>query len=101
MLKRFIKNLVVVMIIIITTTSFTYSNNVQEVPDYIEQDISKGSIKLEDKTHVNLKSKISQEEYEKTIKDVENFLLENHVIFNNTSREEFSTECDKFIKNKK
>ena len=101
MLKRFIKNLVVVMIIIITTTGFTYSNNVQEVPDYIEEDISKGNIKLEDKTHVNLKSKISQEEYEKTIKDVENYLKENHVIFNNTSRKEFSKECDKFIKNKK
>ena len=35
------------------------------------------------------------------IKDVENFLKENHVIFNNTSREEFSKECEKFIKNKK
>ena len=93
--------LVVVMIFFITTTGFTYSNNVQKVPDYIEEDILKGNIKLEDKTNVNLKSKISQEEYEKTIKEVENFLLENHVIFNNTSREEFSIECDKFIKNKK
>ncbi|MDU4571877.1 MAG: hypothetical protein E6Y45_04235, partial [Finegoldia magna] len=48
-----------------------------------------------------MKTKISQEEYENTIKDVENFLKENHIIFNNTSREEFSKECDKFIKNKK
>ncbi|MDU5743169.1 MAG: hypothetical protein E6Z87_03935 [Finegoldia magna] len=99
--KKFVKNLVVVMIIIMTTTGFTYSNNVQKVPDYIEEDILKGNIKLEDKTHVNLKSKISQEEYEKTIKDVENYLKENHVIFNNTSREEFSAECEKFIRVKK
>ena len=68
MLKRFFINSVVVMIIIMTTTGFTYSNNVQKVPDYIEEDILKGNIKLEDKTNVNLKSKISQEEYEKTIK---------------------------------
>ena len=101
MLKRFLMNLVVVMIIIITTTGFTYSNNVQKVPDYIHENIKEGNIDLEDKITIDLKSKISQEEYEKTIKDVENFLKENHVIFNNTSREEFSTECDKFIKNKK
>ena len=94
-------NLVVVMIIIITTTGFTYSNNVQKVPDYIHENIKEGNINLEDKITIDLKSKISQEEYEKTIKDVENFLKENHVIFNNTSREEFSTECDKFIKDKK
>ena len=100
-LRNKIINLLVVIIFIMTTTGFTYSNNVQKVPDYIEEDILKGNIKLEDKTNVNLKSKISQEEYEKTIKEVENFLLENHVIFNNTSREEFSIECDKFIKNKK
>ena len=85
-------NLVVVMIIIITTTGFTYSNNVQKVPDYIHENIKEGNINLEDKITIDLKSKISQEEYEKTIKDVENFLKENHVIFNNTYREEFSTE---------
>ena len=101
MFKNFSKNLVVVMIIIITTTGFTYSNNVQEVPDYIHENIVERNINLEDKITVDLKTKISQEEYENTIKDVENFLKENHVIFNNTSREEFSTECDKFIKNKK
>ena len=93
--------LVVVMIFFITTTGFTYSNNVQEVPDYIHENIIKGNINLEDKITIDLKTKISQEEYENTIKDVENFLKENHIIFNNTSREEFSEECDKFIKNKK
>ncbi|MDU6064915.1 MAG: hypothetical protein E7L13_08940, partial [Finegoldia magna] len=101
MFKRFLNKLVVVMIIIITTTGFTYSNNVQEVPEYIRENIEKGNINLEDKITVDLKTKISQEEYEKTIKDVENYLKENHVIFNKTSREEFSKECDKFIKNKK
>lgn len=93
--------LVVVMIFFITTTGFTYSNNVQEVPDYIHENIIKGNINLEDKITIDLKTKISQEEYENTIKDGENFLKENHIIFNNTSREEFSEECDKFIKNKK
>ncbi len=92
--------LVVVVIFFITTTGFTYSNNVQEVPEYIHENIIEGNIDLEDKITIDLKTKISQEEYEKTIKEVENFLLENHVIFNNTSREEFSIECDKFIKNK-
>ena len=99
-LSKMIK-LAVVMIFFITTTGFTYSNNVQEVPDYIHENIIKGNINLEDKITIDLKSKISQEEYEKTIKDVENFLKENHIIFNNTSREEFSTECDKFINDKK
>jgi len=100
MFKRFIKNLVVVTIIIITTTGFTYSNNIEDVPDYIKEDLLE-NVNLKDKIHVNLNTKISQEEYETTIKDVENFLKENHVIFNNTSREEFSKECDKFIKDKK
>lgn len=100
-LISFITKTILSLIFLTFCSGFTYSNNVQKVPDYIEEDILKGNIKLEDKTNVNLKSKISQEEYEKTIKEVENFLLENHVIFNNTSREEFSIECDKFIKNKK
>ena len=99
--KNKIINLLVVIIFIITTTGFTYSNNVQEVPYYIHKNIKEGNINSEDKITIDSKSKISQEEYEKTIKDVENFLKENHVIFNNTSREEFSTECDKFIKNRK
>lgn len=100
-LIRFITKTLLSLLFLTFCSGFTYSNNVQEVPDYIEEDILKGNIKLEDKTNVKLKSKISQEEYENTIKEVENFLIENHVIFTNTSREEFSTECDKFIKNKK
>ncbi|MDU6064067.1 MAG: peptidase S41, partial [Anaerococcus sp.] len=73
--------LVVVMIFFITTTGFTYSNNIEDVPDYIKEDLLE-NINLKDKIHVNLNTKISQEEYETTIKDVENFLKENHVIFN-------------------
>ncbi|MDU8953679.1 MAG: hypothetical protein E7G37_07790, partial [Streptococcus sp.] len=47
---------ILLSIIICTFSSgFTYSNNVQKVPDYIEEDILKGNIKLEDKTNVNLK----------------------------------------------
>ena len=98
-LSKMIK-LAVVMIFFITTTGFTYSNNIEDVPDYIKEDLLE-NVNLKDRVHVNLNTKISQEEYETTIKNVENFLKENHVIFNNTSREEFSIECDKFIKNKK
>ena len=100
-LISFITKTILSLIFLIFCSGFTYSNNVQEVPDYIHENIIEGNIDLEDKITIDLKSKISQEEYEKTIKDVENFLKENHVIFNNTSREEFSTECDKFIKNRK
>ena len=98
-LSKMIK-LTVVMIFFITTTGFTYSNNIEDVPDYIKEDLLE-NVNLKDRVHVNLNTKISQEEYETTIKDVENFLKENHVIFNNTSREELSKECDKFIKDKK
>ena len=100
-LISFITKTILSLIFLIFCSGFTYSNNVQEVPDYIHENIIEGNIDLEDKITIDLKSKISQEEYEKTIKDVGNFLKENHVIFNNTSREEFSTECDKFIKNRK
>ena len=100
-LISFITKTILSLIFLTFCSGFTYSNNVQEVPDYIHEIITTGNINLEDKITIDLKSKISQEEYEKTIKEVENFLLENHVIFNNTSREEFSIECDKFIKNKK
>lgn len=97
----FITKTILSLIFLIFCSGFTYSDNVQEVPEYIREIITTGNINLEDKITVDLKTKISQEEYEKTIKDVENFLIENHVIFNNTSREEFSKECDKFIKDKK
>lgn len=100
-LISFITKTILSLIFLTFCSGFTYSNNVQEVPDYIHENIIKGNINLEDKITVDLKTKISQEEYEKTIKDVENFLKENHIIFNNTSREEFSKECDKFIKDKK
>lgn len=100
-LISFITKTILSLIFLTFCSGFTYSNNVQEVPDYIHENIIKGNINLEDKITIDLKSKISQEEYEKTIKDVENFLKENHIIFNNTSREEFSTECDKFINDKK
>lgn len=60
------------MIFFITTTGFTYSNNIEDVPDYIKEDLLE-NINLKDKIHVNLNTKISQEEYETTIKDVENF----------------------------
>ncbi|MFR9275327.1 hypothetical protein [Finegoldia magna] len=100
-LISFITKTILSLIFLTFCSGFTYSNNVQEVPEYIRENIEKGNINLEDKITVDLKTKISQEEYENTIKDVENFLKENHVIFNNTSREEFSKECEKFIKNKK
>ena len=60
------------MIIIITTTGFTYSNNIEDTPDYIKEDLLE-NVNLKDKIQVNLNTKISQEEYETTIKDVENF----------------------------
>ena len=100
-LISFIIKTILSLIFLTFCSGFTYSNNVQEVPEYICEIITTGNIKLEDKITVDLKTKISQEEYENTIKAVENFLKENHVIFNNTSREEFSIECDKFIKDKK
>ena len=100
-LISFIIKTILSLIFLTFCSGFTYSNNVQKVPDYIHENIIEGNIDLEDKITIDLKSKISQEEYEKTIKDVEKFLKENHVIFNNTSREEFSKECDKFIKDKK
>ena len=91
-LISFITKTILSLIFLIFCSGFTYSNNVQEVPDYIHENIIEGNIDLEDKITIDLKSKISQEEYEKTIKDVEKFLKENHVIFNNTSREEFSKD---------
>lgn len=100
-LISFITKTLLSLIFLTFCSGFTYSDNVQEVPEYIREIITKENINLEDKITVDLKTKISQEEYEKTIKDVENFLKENHIIFNNTSREEFSKECDKFIKDKK
>ena len=100
-LISFITKTLLSLLFLTFCSGFTYSNNVQEVPEYIREIITTGNINLEDKITVDLKTKISHEEYEKTIKDVENFLKENHIIFNNTSREEFSKECDKFIKDKK
>ncbi|MDU2132842.1 MAG: hypothetical protein E7E74_09700, partial [Finegoldia magna] len=100
-LISFISKTLLSLLFLTFCSGFTYSNNVQEVPEYIREIITKENINLEDKITVDLKTKISQEEYEKTIKDVENFLKENHIIFNNTSRKEFSKECDKFIKDKK
>lgn len=100
-LISFITKTILSLIFLTFCSGFTYSNNVQEVPYYIHKNIKEGNINSEDKITIDSKSKISQEEYEKTIKDVENFLKENHIIFNNTSREEFSKECDKFIKDKK
>lgn len=99
-LINFITKTILSLIFLNFCSAFTYSNNIEDVPDYIKEDLLE-NVNLKDKIHVNLNTKISQEEYETTIKDVENFLKENHVIFNNTSREEFSKECDKFIKDKK
>ena len=99
-LISFITKTILSLIFLTFCSGFTYSNNIEDVPDYIKEDLLE-NVNLKDKIHVNLNTKISQEEYETTIKDVENFLKENHVIFNNTSREEFSKECEKFIKNKK
>ena len=96
----FISKTLLSLIFLTFCSGFTYSNNIEDVPDYIKEDLLE-NVNLKDKIHVNLNTKISQEEYETTIKDVENFLKENHVIFNNTSREEFSKKCDKFIKDKK
>ena len=66
----FITKTILSLIFLTFCSGFTYSENVQEVPEYIREIITTGNINLEDKITVDLKTKISHEEYEKTIKDV-------------------------------
>ena len=54
-LSKMIK-LAVVMIFFITTTGFTYSNNIEDVPDYIKEDLLE-NVNLKDRVHVNEKRK--------------------------------------------
>ncbi|MDU1398706.1 hypothetical protein [Finegoldia magna] len=65
-LISFITKTILSLIFLTFCSGFTYSNNVQEVPEYIRENIEKGNINLEDKITVDLKTKISQEEYENT-----------------------------------
>lgn len=72
-LISFITKTILSLIFLTFCSGFTYSNNVQEVPEYIHENIIEGNIDLEDKITIDLKTKISQEEYEKTIKMLKTF----------------------------
>ena len=61
-LISFITKTILSLIFLTFCSGFTYSNNVQKVPEYIREIITKGDINLEDKITVDLKTKISQEE---------------------------------------
>ncbi len=101
-IKRKYLKLIVSIIFIIFASSFNYENIVQKVPSYMLDNmysVDGESSKTEEL--VNLNNLISQQEYENTIKGIEKFVLENHVLFDAISREDFSKECKKSIQNQK
>ena len=65
-LISFITKTILSLIFLTFCSGFTYSNNVHKVPDYIHEIITTGNINLEDKITIDLKSKISQEEFKST-----------------------------------
>lgn len=96
--KRIVK-LVVVMIFIITTTSFKYIDKFDE--DTTRMYISNENINKLETIDINPQDKISTAEYKEVMKEFRDFMVENHILFDNVSREEFKLECNSFIKNDK
>ena len=103
--KMLIKNniifIVSLLFFVILTTSFNYETSVQKVPDYMLDKMYSINGEFSETKLVNLKDKISQEEYKNTIEGIEKFVLDNHILFDSISRQDFSKECKKAIQKKK
>ncbi|MBS6927381.1 MAG: hypothetical protein KH152_02555 [Finegoldia magna] len=97
--KNKIINLIVVMILIITTTGFKYIDKFDE--DTTRMYISNENINKLETVDINPQDKINIDEYKEVMKEFRDFMLENHILFDNVSREEFKLECNSFIKNAK
>ncbi|MDU2545060.1 MAG: hypothetical protein E7D13_02905, partial [Finegoldia magna] len=99
--KKMYLKLVVSIIFIILTSGFNYDNSVQKVPSYMLDKMYSIDGEYGETEDINLKDEISQEEYKNTIEGIEKFVLENHVLFDSISRQDFSKECKKAIQNEK
>ena len=92
--KMLIKNniifIVSLLFFVILTTSFNYETSVQKIPSYMLDKMYSIDGECGETEDINLKDEISQEEYKKTIEGIEKFVLDNHILFDSISRQDFS-----------
>ena len=99
--KKIYLKLVLSIIFIIFTSGFNYDTSVQKIPSYMLDKMYSIDGEYDETEDINLKDEISQEEYKKTIEGIEKFVLDNHILFDSISRQDFSKECKKAIQNEK
>ena len=95
--KNKIINLLVVIIFIMTTTGFKYIDKFDE--DTTRMYISNENINKLETVDINPQDKIDIEEYKEIMKEFRDFMVENHILYDNVSREEFKRECNNIIRN--
>lgn len=95
--KNKIINLLVVIIFIMTTTGFKYIDKFDE--DTTRMYISNENINKLETVDINPQDKIYIEEYKEIMKEFRDFMVENHILFDNVSRQEFKRECNNIIRN--
>lgn len=99
--KKIYLKLVLSIIFIILTSGFNHDTSVQKIPSYMLDKMYSIDGEYGETEDINLKDEISQEEYKKTIEGIEKFVLDNHILFDSISRQDFSKECKKAIQNEK
>lgn len=99
--KKIYLKLVLSIIFIILTSDFNYDTSVQKIPSYMLDKMYSIDGEYGETEDINLKDEISQEEYKNTIEGIEKFVLDNHILFDSISRQDFSKECKKAIQNEK
>lgn len=95
--NKFIK-LVLAIFFIVATTGFKY---IDKLDDNISRSFVANDITQIDTLELNPHTNIKKQEYESTIKEFRDFMLENQILFDDISREEFKYECNKLIQNSK
>ena len=80
-----------------TTTGFKYIDKFDE--DTTRMYISNENINKLETVDINPQDKIDIEEYKEIMKEFRDFMVENHILFDNVSREEFKRECNNIIRN--
>lgn len=91
--KKIYLKLVLSIIFIILTSDFNYDTSVQKIPSYMLDKMYSIDGEYGETEDINLKDEISQEEYKNTIEGIEKFVLDNHILFDSISRQDFSKEC--------
>lgn len=100
--KMLIKNNIILIVsllfFVILTTSFNYENSVQKLDEVTDFDIKNGNFEILKNKKINPNQLISKKDYQNIIINIRDFMLENHIFFDELNRKDFRKECDKLIK---